>query len=354
MASEPRLDLRLQADRLCFLNREPRFSLVVLLTLTNNQSITLVRNDTGGENGLRQMLASQCIECTDAESGEHIPVLDGNPESPKPNAETECPPLMTLEPRKAKYMTFTTAKEQRDYEFAFDISALHTNRTYKIQCKPSELPWWTLKSPGQITEYYNTHNTLPNPETPPLYCEPKERNIITFSTRDAKEEAPTVSVSISAPQTLSISGSPKYNYTLEFTSHAAKPITVLAERDSAKAGNSDMAILDATTGKRVAPDLIDDGNKDGPWLRREFLRLEPGMPYVEDRVFDGSDRYSGLDDLEIDKEYLLRMAESQWWWTYDGIDTVMGYAGDRGSGGLGPAENINVRCEKVVKFRTVA
>ncbi len=39
-------------------------------------------------------------------------------------------------------------------------------------------------------------------------------------------------------------------------------------------------------------------------------------------MFDPGDRYSGLEDLKVDGEYLLRMVPSEWaWWSFDDIDT---------------------------------
>jgi len=71
-------------------------------------------------------------------------------------------------------------------------------------------------------------------------------------------------------------------------------------------------------------------------------------------MFDPGDRYSGLEDLKVDGEYLLRMVPSEWaWWSFDDIDTVMGYAGERGSGGLGPAQSIELVCGEEANFRAV-
>ena len=116
-----------------------------------------------------------------------------------------------------------------------------------------------------------------------------------------------------------------------------------------------MEILDGATRKRLAPDLIDSGNNDGPWLREDFLRLEPGVPYVEHMAFDPSYRYSGLEDLEVNGEYVLRMVDSEWgWWSFDDIDTVMSYAGKRESGRLGPAQLIRLVCGEEARIRAVS
>lgn len=301
-------------------------------------------------------MVSQCIECTDVESGRQIPVLESRQISQSINPGAACPPQMTLEPYRSGYMTFTTATNPRDYEFIFDPRALKPDCTYKIQCKPSALQWWTHDSQATVSEYFKTYGTLPSPETPPLQCEPLYNNsTVTFDTRSELTPAPEVSISLSAPSTMSLTSNPKFSFSLAFTSHARKPITVLAERDSTKAGNNDMEILDVVTRKRLAPDLIDNGNDDGPWLREDFVRLEPGVPYVEHGTFDPAYKYSGLEDLELNGEYLLRMVDSKWgWWSFDDVDTVMSYAGERGQGRLGPAQSIQLVCGEEARFRAVS
>ena len=355
MASQPELTLHLQADRLCFLNHQSRFSLVIFLALTSGQPITLIRSDYNDHVGLKELLVSQCIECTDVESGQRVPVLKSRQASQSINPEAACPPQMTLEPDRPSYMTFTTATNPQDYEFIFDSRALKPGRTYKIQCKPSALQWWTHGSQEAVSEYFKTHRKLPPPSTPPLQCEPQyNNNTITFDTRRELPPAPEVSISLSAPSTMSLSSDPKFSFSLAFTSRAPKPITVLAERDRTKACNTDVEILDRATRKRLAPDLI-DSNDDGPWLREDFLRLEPGVPCVEHRTFDPVHRYSGFEDLEVNGEYVLRMVDSEWvWWSFDDIDTVVSYAGERGSGRLGPAQSIQLVCGEEARFRAVS
>lgn len=351
MASQPQLDLRLQADRICCLNHPSRFSLVVFLTLTSKQPVTLIRDASGRYVGLRQTLVSQCIECSDVESGERIPVLDGKHGPQSTISEAECPELMIFEPERSSYVTFTTAMSPRDYEFAFDSSELKPNRTYNIRCKPSALEWWSLDSKEKIDEYFKTHGELPTSESPPLRCEPVNATV-RFATRDRIHEAPQVSISLSAPSTMSLSGKPNFEFSLTFISHATSPITVLAERDSVKACNTDLEILDSATRKRVAPDRIDAGNMDGPWLREEFLRLDPGEPHVEHRIFD--QLYSGIEELKPHTDYVLRIVDTEWgWWSFDDIDTVMGYAGERGAGRLGPAKVIHPICDEEATFRTL-
>jgi len=271
MTFQPNLDLRLQADSPCYLNHQTRFSLVIFLTLTGEQPITLIRSYSNDHTGLKELLVSRCIECTEVESGQRIPVLGTKYALQSTSSETECPAQMTLEPERSSYMTFTTATNPREYEFVFNSSALKPDNSYRIQCKPSALDWWSFDSQEKISEYYKTHGKLPPSETPPLQCESSANNVVKFSARSEVAPAPQVSISLLAPPTISLFSTPRFSFSLTFTSYATKPITVLAERPSTKAGNTDMEILEATTRKRLAPDLIDSGNKDGPWLREDFV-----------------------------------------------------------------------------------
>ena len=353
MGIQPKLAVRLQTDRICCLNHQPRFSLVVFLTLTSEKPVTLVRNGSGQQAGLKQTLVSQCIECFDVESGQRVPVLDIKHGSQSINPDAHWLDLINLEPQRTGYITFTTATSPRDYEFAFDSSQLKEDRTYDIYCKPTALRWWSLGSKESIEEYFKMHGELPPSELPPLRCEVAPLGV-RFDTWGKVQEAPKVSVSLSTPSIMSLSGKVAFKFSLAFTSYATRPITVLAERGSAKAGHADMEILDSATKKRVAPDLIDAGNMNGPWLREEFLRLDPGEPYVEHRVFDPTNIYSGLENLKLHTDYILRMVDTEWgWWSFDDVDTVMGYAGERGSGRLGPAKAISLICNNENKFHIV-
>ena len=129
---------------------------------------------------------------------------------------------------------------------------------------------------------------------------------------------------------------------------------MLAERNRVKLTDSDIEILDSAARKRVAPDLIDDGNIDGPWCREDWLRLAPKMPYIEQRVLDPTRAYSWLDDLKADAEYVLRFPKGTWsWWSFDDVDEVMRYAGQRADGSLEAMPSIELVCHEKVKFRVV-
>ena len=347
MASAPKIDIRLQADRLCYLSRRTRFSLVVFLTLESGRPVTVIR-----DGGLVQLLASECIECVDTESGQRMPVLGDLNETKSESSDSKNPSLMSLEHHRADYLTFTTASSPRSYELVFNPSKLQPDRDYTIRCNSCTLNWWSHDSKEKVLEYFASQGKLPSSETPPLRC--VSTGTVSFETRKDVPQPPSIDVSLSASSTISLSGNPPLEYTTTFISHATKPITVLAERQRVKATESDVEILECSTGTRVAPDMIDDGDIEGPWQREDFLRLVPEVPYVERRVFDPTIAHSGLEDLKVDNEYLLRMPKSRWtWWSFDDVDEVMRYAGERDTGSLGTVSPIDLFCRDEVKFRAV-
>jgi len=345
--------VRLRADRLCYLSRQTRFSLVVYLTLSSTRSVTVLKHGHDPHAGLVQLLTSQCIECVDAESGQRIPVFSDTDQTTSKNSQMENPLLMSFDGHRSEYLTFTTASSPRDYELVFDPSELQPDRNYTIQFNPSALGWWSYDSKEMILAYFASHGKLPPPEDSSLKCE--STNTVSFDTRRDLPQPPSVDVSLSAPSTLSLSGNPPFEFSVKFISHATKPITVLAERHRIKATESDFEILEDSISTRVAPDIIDDGDIEGPWQREDFLRLAPGVPCVEQRILNPTIAHSGLEDLEVDTDYTMRMPKSSWtWWSYDDVDEVMQYAGERGSSmSLGYAPPIDIVCYNEAKFHVV-
>ncbi|CAF9918726.1 hypothetical protein IMSHALPRED_004389 [Imshaugia aleurites] len=351
MASEaPRIEIRLQANRVLYLSRETRFSLVILITLNSQKPVTFVKVGNELGMGLVNQLITQSVECVDAESEEAVPVLA------EPNcneSKEECPPLMTIYDRRSDYLTFTTASTPREYEFIFETNKLQSDRIYTVICHPLTLRWWSYDSREDILSYYASHGELPPSETPPLPCS-ATRHEISFSTCQDLPQSPAITVSLSAPSTFSLSNNPPFRFTTTFTSHAPQPITALAEREDIKTSNKDVEVLSSETRLPIDSDLIDDGNMSGPWRREDFLRMEPEVPYVESRVLDPTKAYSGFENLRVGEEYVLRMPNSQWpWWSEDSVDEVMSYAGDRDSGQLGHMPSIELICHDEVRFRAV-
>ena len=352
MAPQPKIDVYLKtAEKTCFLDCQPRFSLIVLLTLSSERSVTFIKNATGPYTGLAQLLASECVECTDTETGQCIPVLHNEKKPKPPSSGRDTPELMSLEPERTNYVTFTNSKNPRGYEFEFVSSGLEPDRSYTVRCKAAALKWWSYKSPEEVRNYFKKNLKLPSSETQPLRLE--SHNTVSFDTRAEMDQAPKMDVSLSAPSTLSISGTPPFEYLITFTSNATKPITVRSEPQGPRSMNTEIEILNVDTRKRVAPDLIDVNDDERPIVREDFLRLNPGEPHIERRVLDPTKRYSGLENLKVDTEYVLHLIDSRMWWSYDTVDEIMKYAGEKGLGGLRPTQPIDLISCNEVGFRTI-
>lgn len=340
----PFIEVRLRADRVCFRSKEARCSLVIFLTLHNEQFITFAEYGDTLDVGLVNLLKSKCIECVDSTSRKTVPILDDGHKASGANA----PRFMSLQRNRANYITFTTDSRPRAYEFSLDTSKLEPGSKYTVRCKDWALDWWSRKPVDNCVGHFKMHGELPPTESPPLPCSPV--NEVTFECRKDLSKPPRVEVCLAASSTMSLSGNPPFEFSTTFMSHAPKPITVLAERDDGISMNNDIEIVDKGTGKRLAPDLIDGGDVEGPWRREDFLTLEPGRKYVERRFLRPED---GLDTLRPDTDYVVRFPENSWtWWTFDGVDEVMQYAGERGSGSLGKALPIHLKCDTEVRFRT--
>lgn len=95
-------------------------------------------------------------------------------------------------------------------------------------------------------------------------------------------------------------------------------------------------------------------NEDGPWQREDFLRIDGTC--TETRTLDPKrlTRF-GEPGLRVGQEYVLRHLGERWqWWSEDTIDEVMKYVGEeRGMGGLGRTEGIELKSGGETRFRVV-
>lgn len=365
----PRIEVSLGIDRICYLSREPRFNLVLYFTLRDcSTTITLLKakgaldqSDKSLVDTLCPISSSDVIQCAETDSNRSIPVLEACSSAPssRPKATTEDDadgvPVLTLEPNRKSYITLTTSSARRPYELFFDPSQMLPDHRYRIRFNPNaEVTYWRAITEDALQGNISTKAlaaNLPAADQPSIRWDVIEPEV-TFETRASLLETPKVAVSLSAPSTLSLSNTPPFSFTLDFETHSDKPITVLAERERVQSGNSDIEILDAGTRTRVAPDLIDDGNMDGPWQREEFLRLEG--TYKEHRDLDPLKPYSGLEELKVGSQYVLRLLDGEFpWWSEDTVDKIMEYAGDRGDGSLGSAKSIKLAGGDEVTFTVV-
>lgn len=350
--SQPTIDVRLRVDpRTCDLSRQTRFSLVVLLTLHNERSVTVAKNANDLDISLDYLLQSGIIECIDKVSGERIPIFNKSrdEDSESKGTEPKKPSPIVLNNNRADYVTFTSATKPREYELGFDTSHLRPHREYTIRCSPWDLNWRSYTSVKECLDYLNAHGDLPPTQSPPLHCSPS--NSVSFSCQDNTPKPPQVDVSLAASTTLSLSGNPQLNFSTTFTSHASQPFTALAQRGDAIRMNSDIEIIDAKTQNRVAPDQIDIYD-DGLYEREDFLCLHPEIPHVEKRSLSIK---HGLEQLQPGSEYILRFPNNEWtWWSFGSVDDVMRLGKGRGSTeDFSDEFTIHLVCHDEVKFRAV-
>ncbi len=350
--SQPTIDVRLRVNpRTCDLSRQTRFSLVVLLTLHSERSVTVAKAAEGLDIGLESLLQSGTIQCIDTVSSERIPIFDksrdGDSESKE--AKAKRPSLLFLNNNKADYVTFTSATKPRDYELGFDTSHLQPNKEYTISCSPWDMHWWSYDSIEKCLDYFDIHGKLPSTQSPPLHCSPT--NQVSFSCQEHTPRPPQVDVSLTASSTLSLSGNPPFKFSTAFTSHASQPFTALAQRSDDIAMKRDIEIIDATTKQRVAPDQIDICF-EGLYERDDFVCLHPGKPHVEERSLSMKD---GLEELQPGSEYILRFPDNQWrWWSFGSVDDVMRLGkGHESTEGFSNEFTVHLVCHDEVRFRAV-
>ena len=193
---------------------------------------------------------------------------------------------------------------------------------------------------------------LPTPATPIIPWQAANGNhTIIFETRGSRLKTPKVTVSLSAPSTYSLSSPTKrFAFTLTFSTDAAYPFTVHADRAWVKSLQSDLAILDATSRCKLEP-YLDVYREHYENERHEFIRFEGTC--TEHRELDlGGGNLSRLE-LEVGKEYILCHLGGSWWWTEDTVDEVMNYLASWSSAGLEMGTKIEFEGAGEVKFTVV-
>ena len=359
--TSPHVEVHMKASRLCHLSRSPRFDLVVLLTLRNSATpLHFLKSGLRSQTGFQAINSSHSLQCIDDDTGEQIQVLNLNAK----------PAFCTLEPNRGGYVTFTTSKTPREYELAFDVDKLVAGRKYRLSFADGvEITHWEIGTDDLMSE--EPHESLSGATLPPLSTTPipwvllNNSPSVTFSTLDSLPQAPEVSVSLSAPETFSLSQ--PYTFTLTFTLSHPKPVTLLTNRSRIRIKNSDIELLDAETGARIAlDDGIDDGNVDASLYQAEdFLRIgaqpspdvpapthfQPARPgsYEEIRTLDARDEYRGreLRAMVVGREYVLRVLEGEWkWWSEDNVKEVLEYANAKDGLGLGETSHVKVNIEE--------
>jgi hypothetical protein len=252
------------------------------------------------------MNSSQFVQCSDNETGEEVEVVRQGTE-----------PVLFQEDQTE--ITFTTGKPSTPCEMPFVTSSLRPGRKYRLCFKPtSSISHWpvsaapTSKSLSRTPGRSASVSDFPLPATPAILWQAANGNdTIIFETRSSRPKTPNVTVSISAPSAYALSSpTKKHIFTLTFSTDAAFPFTVHADRAWVKSLQSDLAILDATS-RRKLETYLEICREHYEVERHEFIPFEGS--YTEHRELGfGGGKVDRLQ-LEVGKEYILCHLCGSWW-----------------------------------------
>ncbi|KAF2733895.1 hypothetical protein EJ04DRAFT_604261 [Polyplosphaeria fusca] len=340
--ASPRVEVELRVSRKLYLSKQPRFDLVLLLTLRNSpEPLVFLKTGSCEANGLQPINSDQIIQCIDVDSGEKVRIL--------PSSTTLS--FLRLEPDQRGYVTFTTSSAIKEYELPLSTYSLQAGKNYKIHYTPinniSHWPSSTFPSPDSPT------SDLPPSSTPLIPWPIISKPTLVFSTHQFRPPTPQVTASLTAPKSLSLSRSPPYKFTLTFSTTAPHPITIQTNRSDVRATSLDLEMRAAGGGEVLGPDRINESN-DGPWQRGDFLCIDGR--YTEEREIDLTSPFwsEAVGRLGVGGEVVVRHLGERWrWWSEDGVDEVMEYANGEESTGLGDSWEIEVGSAGEVRVRVV-
>ncbi|KAI4116551.1 MAG: hypothetical protein LQ338_007690 [Usnochroma carphineum] len=345
MEPHPRIEVRLQASKKLFLPYTSSFDLVILFTLQDSETpITLLKWAPSPiiDQGFQPLVSPCTIQCLDPVSGEQVPILKdewstGTQSAADPSGERDekQPSFLTLEPKRTNYITLTTSFPHKPHEIPFDTDSLLPHGRYSVRFDYTTRPpsYWPLHDAPPIQHHAHSGYKLP-PAAPATALSWNVINTATFTVLPARFSLAgdsKVSISLAAPTaTLSKSSTPAMNFKMVFTFYAPpsfipKSVEVWPYPNQRILTNSDIGIFDSSTGKRVAPDIVDAGNENEEDLVLQeedllhFRRGDQGWgQIIENRTLIMED---GLEDLEVGRDYVLKLIEggSRWtWWSDDG------------------------------------
>lgn len=337
----PRVEVELKATRTCYLSNKPPFYLVLHMGLCNSEEqVTFLQDGFAGTRGYQPINSNQVIQCFDDGTGEQVHVVHQGTE----------PVFLDR-----SYIQFTTSNTRKGYELPFVTSSLRPGRKYRLFFKPTTISHWPDSAEGALNSHAGAArglefaSNIPSPSTQTIPWEAADgNNTIVFETLSSQPSAPNVTVSLSAPSTYSLSK--PFTFTLTFSTDAAHPITVHADRAWVKHTVDDIEILDATSRAQLAPDLIVCRDEDD-YSREAFLRID--VTYTEHRELDFKHPFWQDFEPKVGGEYILSHLGGKWWWSKDSVDEIMTYLEDKSSVGLAMTELIEFAGAGEIKFRVV-
>lgn len=338
----PRVEVKLKAPGTCYLSNEPPFYFIIESRLSNSAERAIFLEDGfAGSRDYQPLNSNRVIQCFDYETGEQIQVLHQGTQ-----------PVFSDN----GYSRFTASNRREPYDLPFITSSLQPDRKYVLCFKPTtSISHWPASVKDALNSLAGVYNSsvstleIPPLSTQAILWEAADANDkIIFKTRSLQPSTPTVTVSLSAPSTCSLSN--LFKFTLTFSTDAEYPITVLADRSLVKSMCSDINIRDSTSRVQDAPNVI-VCRSDDEEQRQEFLSFKG--TFTEHRELDISDPFWEELKPEVGKEYILRHLPGTWWWTDESIDEVMAYLRSKSSLGLAYTDCIKFASAGEVRFKVV-
>jgi hypothetical protein len=341
----PRVEVVMKANKTCYLSNDPTFIIQLRTSLCDSQErITFLKDGYAGIEGYQPLISDQVLQCFDTETGEQVSVVHQGTQPVLLEGST-C-------------IQFTTSEKLGSYGVPFVTSSLKPDRKYKLRFKPSRpISHWPATEDATESSIQDSEDIESDGPKPPRSTIPWDvvggNDTIIFETRTSPTPTPKVTVSVSTPPTYSLSESFKFSITW---STDAPPFTARAHRAWDTSNDTDVEILNASTRKRIFPDIDVCWEEDDP-KRDEFLRLDGS--YTEHREVGFNDpRYEACFEgieLNVGEEYILRPAvdNKAWWWTEDTIDELFAYLESGSNLGLAGVEYITFECRNEVRFKVV-
>lgn len=349
-ASNPTIDVCFLVSRACYLSGTRAFSLSIKFLLHSPCPITIFT--PGSVLDAKAIFSQDKVDIVDAGTQEKIEFpsrgLRGPPHALSAENE-DC--FVTLIDGNPHYISFSSGHSRRPEVNAFDVTRLAPDRTYTLRFRDNGISWWRYGTKEEVLKELASLQEQLESKPLPLHITTISDNFLkTFADMP---QPPKVTVSLSASSsTCFLSGDPPFTVYISFTSHADRPITVMYDRTILT--DSGLEFVDVLTGKVVGPEHIDLLlNEGGSWHAEDFLRLEPGKPWVEERTFTTTGYAPDVSFLRKGNEYLVRYQDLSFrWWGYDEVQEVLKYGGDKGSMSSFPfVSPIPLHGENQVRFR---
>lgn len=239
MATEnPRVEVELKVLPTCYLTNDPPFYFLVHIAHHDVHDHTVFLQDgCADHDGYQPINSNKIFQCLDNKTGEGVQILQ----------QGTHPRLLDK-----SYFQSTTSDDRRSYELPIMTSSLRPNRNYRLRFKPIKpISHWPASEEGTPNPREDAaHSAQPDRLIPPKstipWVIPDGNDTLIFRMLSSQPTTPKVAVLLSAPSTYSLSDA--FAFELALSTHAQRPITVLADRAAVMKHVFDIEILDARLG----------------------------------------------------------------------------------------------------------